>query len=130
MSASYTDTITDLKKLKKFKGILSFPVAKTNIRLYTYPYTQLISPDLYLLRVGSHARAYILKHSYCLNLVNLHDCTQKTLYRNCYILSDTLNLAITYALIPPTPLQHIHRHTLSHIYIRNPHPPTHSHLMY
>ena len=90
MSASYTKTITDLKKfIKQFKKknekkkkkkmkkkkkkerkkqrkkerkkerrciLLFFAVAEISTHLCMYPYTELISPDLYLIHAGSHAR--------------------------------------------------------------------------
>ena len=41
---------------------------------------------------------HMLTHSYTLNVVYSHDDTQKILYINSHLLSDTLNLAIPHTL--------------------------------
>ena len=75
----------------KTKIFLKIAVAKTNTHLYMYLYTYyIISPDLFLIHTGSHARAYtktFIRHKCRVLKGHCDDCC----LRNSCIPSDTNN---------------------------------------
>ena len=62
-------------------NIYLLALEETNLHRYMYPCTYLFSPDLYVTRANTHARA----HPYTLNDVYSGDNTQRSLYGIFYI---------------------------------------------
>lgn len=84
MSASYTKTVTDLKKLmlkkKKKRHTLICSCKNKNtfvyVSIHIVNFTRSVSNTCRI----THTHLFILQHSYCLNVVNSHDDTQKMLW--------------------------------------------------